>query len=73
MSFTNSGLSKKAPGSRSYIFKDNKIISFADMFQQYIKNFSEWEIIEFLSPYFSEKCSNGCKIRKSALLEQSCY
>ena len=41
MSFTNSDLSKKAPGSRSYIFKDKKIISLADMFQQYIKNFSE--------------------------------
>ena len=35
-------------GSRSYIFKENKIISLTNLFQQYIKNLSEWEI-EFLS------------------------
>ena len=28
-------------GSRSYIFKENKIISVANLFQQYIKNISE--------------------------------
>ena len=55
-------------GSRSYIFKENKIISLTNLFQQYIKNLSEWEI-EFLSLSFREKCSNAYKIRKSGLLE----
>ena len=55
-------------GSRSYIFKENKIISLTNLFQQYIKNLSEWEI-EFLSSYYREKCSNAYKIRKSVLLD----
>ena len=56
--------------SRSYIFKENKIILLTNLFQQYIKNSSEWEI-EFLSSCFNEKCSNVYiyKIRKSGLLE----
>ena len=36
MSFYETG-----SGSRSYIFKKNKIISLANLFQQYIKNLSE--------------------------------
>ena len=39
-------------GSRSHIFKENKIISLTNLFQQYIKNLSEWEI-EFLPSYYS--------------------
>ena len=38
--------------SRSYIFKEDKIISLTNLFQQYIKNLSEWEI-EFLPSYYS--------------------
>ena len=53
--------------SRSYIFKENKIISPTNLFQQYIKNLSEWEI-EFLWSYYRAKCSNTYKIRKSVLL-----
>ena len=55
-------------GSRSHIFKENKIISLTNLFQQYIKNLSEWEI-EFLSSYSREKCSNAYKIRKSVLID----
>ena len=54
-------------GSKIYIFNDNKIISLTNLFQQYIKNLSEWEI-EFLSSYYGEKSSNAYKIRKSGLL-----
>ena len=54
--------------SKSYIFKENKIISLTNLFQQYIKNLSEWEI-EFLSSYYREKCSNAYKIRKFVLLD----
>ena len=53
-------------GSISYIFKENKIISLTNLFQQYIKNLSEEEI-KFLSPCYTEKCSNAYKIRKSVL------
>ena len=31
-------------GSRSYMFKESKIMSLTNLFQQYIKNLSEWEI-----------------------------
>ena len=31
-------------GFRSYIFKESKIMSLTNLFQQYIKNLSEWEI-----------------------------
>ena len=55
-------------GSRSYILKSNKIISLTNLFQQYVKNLSEWEI-EFLASYFSDKSLNVYKIRKSGLLE----
>ena len=55
-------------GSISYIFRENKIISFTNLFEQDFKNFSEWEI-EFLSSYYTEKCSNAYKIRKSVLLD----
>ena len=54
----NSDLNKQAQGSRSYIFKDNKTISLANLFQQYIKNLSEWEI-KFLLSYFSDKFSKS--------------
>ena len=55
-------------GSRSYIFRENKIISLTNLFQQYINNLSECEI-EFLSSYYREKCSNAFKIRKSVLVD----
>ena len=57
MSFYEFRSKQTGSGSRSYIFRENKIISLTNLFQQYIKNLSEWEI-EFLSSYFSEKCSN---------------
>ena len=65
MSFYEFKSERKGSGSRSYIFKENKITSLTNLFQQYIKNLSEWEI-EFL--YYREKCSNAYKIRKSVLL-----
>ena len=58
---------KTGSGSRSYIFKENKIISLTNLFQQYIKNLSESET-EFLS-YYRQKCSNAYKIRKSVSLD----
>ena len=48
MSFYEFRSEQTGSGSRSYIFKENKIISLTNLFQQYIKNLSEWEI-EFLS------------------------
>ena len=68
MSFYEFRSEKTGSGSRSYIFKENKIISLTNLFQQYIKNLPEWEI-EFLSSHFTDKCSNVHKIRKSGLLE----
>ena len=68
MSFYELRSEQTGSGSRSYIFKENKIISLTNLFQQYIKNLSEWEI-EFLSSYYREKCSNAYKIRKSVLLD----
>ena len=41
ISFMNSYLNKQAQAQLSYIFKDNKIISFTKLFKQYIKNLSE--------------------------------
>ena len=67
MSFYEFRSEKTGSGSRSYIFKENKIISFTNLFQQYINNLPGWEI-EFLSLYYREKCSNAYKIRKSVLL-----
>ena len=55
-------------GSRSYIVKESKIMSLTNLFQQYIKNLSEWDI-EFLSSYYREKYSNAYKIRKSVLVD----
>ena len=55
-------------GSRSCIFKENKIISLTNLFQEDIKNLFEWET-DFLSSYYGEKCSNVHKIIKSVLLE----
>ena len=66
MSFYEFRSEQTGSGSRSYIFKENKIISLTNLLQQYIKNLSEWEI-EFL--YYREKCSNAYKIRKSVLLD----
>ena len=57
--------------SRSYIFKENKILSLTNLFQQYIY------ILIYLNEklnfyhinYYTEKCSNAHKIRKSVLLD----
>ena len=72
MSFYEFRFEQLGSGSWSYISKENKIISLRNLFQQYIKNLSEWEI-EFLSLYYREKCSNSYKIRKSVLLDESLY
>ena len=68
MSFYEFRSKQYGSGSRSYIFRENKIISPTNLFEQDIKNFSEWEI-EFLSSYYREKCSDAYKIRKSVLLD----
>ena len=68
MSFYEFRSEQTGSGSRSYIFKENKIISLTNLFQQYINNLSEWET-EFLSSYYREKCSNAYKIRKSVSLD----
>ena len=68
MSFYEVRSEQTGSGSRSYIFKENKIISLTNLFQQYINNLSEWEI-EFLSSYYREKCSNAYKIGKFVLLD----
>ena len=68
MSFYEFRSEQTGSSSRSYIFKENKITSLANLFQQYIKNLSEWEM-EFLSSYYRDKCSNAYKIRKSVLLD----
>ena len=68
MSFYEFRSKQTGSGSRSYIFRENKIISLTNLFEQDVKNFSEWEI-EFLSSYYREKCSNAYKIRKSVLLD----
>ena len=41
MSFYEFRSEKTGSASRSYIFKENKIISLANLFQQYNKNLSE--------------------------------
>ena len=68
MSFYEFRSEQTGSSSRSYIFKENKIISLTILFQQYIKNLSEWEI-EFVPSYYREKRSNSYKIRKSVSLE----
>ena len=67
MSFYEFRPKQTGSGSRSYIFRENKIISLTNLFQQYINNSSEWEI-QFLS-YYREKCSNAYKIGKSVLVD----
>ena len=66
MSFYEFRSKQTGSGSRSYIFRENKIISLTNLFQQYINHLSEREI-EFLSSYYREKCSNAYEIRKSVL------
>ena len=68
MSFYELRSKQTGSGSRSYIFRENKIISVTNLFEQDVKNFSEWEI-EFLSSYYREKCSNAYKIGESVLLD----
>ena len=68
MSFYEFRSKQTGSGSRSYIFRENKISSLTNLFEQDIKNFSEWEI-EFLSSYYREKCSDAYKIGKSVLLD----
>ena len=41
MSFYEFRSEQTGSGSRSYIFKENKIILLTNLFQQYIKNLSE--------------------------------
>ena len=65
----NSDLNKEAPGSRSYIFKEIKIILLTSLFQQLRIYLNE----KFLSSYYREKCSNAYKVRKSVLLDKSFY
>ena len=67
MSFCVFGSEQTGSGSRSCIFKENKIVSLINLFQQYVKNLSEWET-ELLSSYYREKSSNASKIRKPVLL-----
>ena len=57
-------------GSRSYIFKENKILSLTNLFQQYILIYLN-EKLNFYHHinYCTEKCSNAYKIRKSVLLD----
>ena len=40
MSFYKFKSEKTGSGSRSYIFKENKIVSLTNLFQQYVKNLS---------------------------------
>ena len=68
MSFYEFRSEQTGSGSRSYIFKENKILSLTNLFQEYIKNLYEWEI-EFLSSYYREKCSDAYEIRKSVLID----
>ena len=72
MSFYEFRSKQTGSGSRSYIFRENKIISLTNLFEQDVKNFSEREI-EFLSSYYREQCTNAYKIRKSVLLDLSFY
>ena len=68
MSFYEFRSKQTDSGSRSYIFRENKIISPTNLFEKDVKNLAEWEI-EFLSSYHAEKCSKAYKIRKSVLLD----
>ena len=66
--FMNLDLKKQAQALEVNIFRENKIISLTNLFEQDVKNFSEREI-KFLSSYHTEKCSNAYKIRKSVSLD----
>ena len=68
LSFYEFRFEQTGSDSRSYIFKENKIISLPNLFQQYIKNLPEWEI-EFPLSYYGQKFPNAYKIRKSVLLD----
>ena len=68
MSFYEFRFEQTGSDSRSYILKENKIISLPNLFQQYIKNLPEWEI-EFPLSYYGQKFPNAYKIRKSVLLD----
>ena len=66
MSFYEFRSEQTGSGSRSYIFKEIKIILLTNLFQQYIKNLSEWEISIIILQREMLKC---IKIRKSVLLD----
>ena len=68
MSFYEFRSKQTDSGSRSCIYRENKIISLTNVSEQDFKNFCESEI-EFLPSYYTEKCSNAYKIRKSVLLD----
>ena len=68
LSFYEFRFEETGSGSTSCIFKENQIISLTNLFQQYVKNISEWEV-ELISSYYKDKCSNAYKIRKSVLLD----
>ena len=65
MSFYEFRSEQTGSGSRSYIFKEIKIILLTNLFQQLRIYLNE----KFLSSYYTEKCSNAYKIRKSVLLD----
>ena len=66
--FMNSDLKKQAQAIEVNFQGKQNHITHKLLFQQYIKNLSEWEI-EFLSSYYREKCSNAYKIKKSVLVD----
>ena len=68
MSFINSDLKRQTQVLEVTLSRITKHSSPTNLFQQYVKNWFEWEI-ECLSSYFSDKCSNVYKIRKFVSLE----
>ena len=68
MSFINSDLKKQSQALEVTLPRTTNHSSPTNLFQQYIKTWSEWEI-EFQSSYFSDKGSNVYKIRKFVSLE----
>ena len=65
MSFYEFRSEQTGSGSRSYIFKEIKIILLTNLLQQLRIYLNE----KFLSSYYREKCSNAYKIRKSVSLD----
>ena len=61
MSFCEFRSEQTCSGSRSYILKENKIISLTNLFDQCIKNLSEWEVA-FLQSYY-------CIIERNAQMD----